>query len=79
MARTRIGGDRLTITLGPGQREQLEAIAERHGAGLAYIIRQALDGFIEDARSGQQQLPFTRKQPQYSTASETNQSEAGIQ
>lgn len=38
---------RLTITLGQGQREALQDIAGRNRAKLAFIVRYALDRFIE--------------------------------
>jgi len=47
---------RLTITLGQGQREALEAIAERNHTTLAFIVRYALDGFIEEHRQKQLRL-----------------------
>lgn len=47
---------RLTITLGPGQREALEEIASRNDATLAFVVRYALRRFIEE--SGQGRLPL---------------------
>ena len=47
---------RLTITLGPRQREALEEIAIRNNATLAFVVRYALRRFIED--SGQGRLPL---------------------
>lgn len=41
---------RLTITLGQGQREVLQAIAARNHTTLAFLIRYALDRFIEEHR-----------------------------
>jgi len=41
---------RLTITLGQGQREALQAIADRNHTKLAFIVRYALDRFIEEQR-----------------------------
>jgi len=38
---------RLTVTLAPGQRKVLEAIAARNHAALAYVVRYALTEFIE--------------------------------
>jgi hypothetical protein len=48
--------DRLTITLGPGQREMLEAIAQRNRTTLAFVVRYALDRFVETSESGQLRL-----------------------
>ena len=47
---------RLTITLGQGQREALQAIADRNHAKLAFIVRYALDRFIEEHRQKQLRL-----------------------
>jgi len=47
---------RLTITLGQGQREALQAIAERNHTTLAFIVRHALDKFIEEHREKQMRL-----------------------
>ena len=41
---------RLTITLGQGQREALQAIADRNHTNLAFLVRYALDRFIEEHR-----------------------------
>ena len=47
---------RLTITLGQGQREVLQAIASRNHTTLAFLIRYALDRFIEEHRQKQFRL-----------------------
>ena len=47
---------RLTITLGQGQREALEAIADRNHTTLAFVIRYALGRFIEDHSQKQNRL-----------------------
>ena len=47
---------RLTITLGQGQREALIAIADRNHTTLAFIVRYALDRFIEEHRQKQLRL-----------------------
>jgi len=39
---------RLTITLREGQREALESIADRNHTTLAFVVRYALDRFIEE-------------------------------
>ncbi len=39
--------DRLTITLGAGQRERIESIASERRTSAATIIRWALDEYIE--------------------------------
>ena len=47
---------RLTITLGQGQREALQAIADRNHTNLAFLVRHALDRFIEEYRQKQLRL-----------------------
>jgi len=47
---------RLTITLGEGQREALMAIADRNHTTLAFIVRYALERFIEEQRQKQLRL-----------------------
>lgn len=47
---------RLTITLGRGQREALQAIADRNNTKLAFIVRYALDRLIEEQRQKQLRL-----------------------
>lgn len=47
---------RLTITLGQGQREFLETIAERNYTTLAFIVRYALERFIEEQRQKEMRL-----------------------
>ena len=47
---------RLTITLGQGQREALQAIADRNHTKLAFIVRYALDRFIDEQRQKQLRL-----------------------
>jgi len=49
---------RLTVTLAPGQREALEAIAKRNHATLAFVVRYALTQFIESHRDSQLPLAF---------------------
>jgi len=49
---------RLTITLGPGQREALEAIAARNHATLAFVVRYALTEFIESHECSRLPLLF---------------------
>lgn len=48
--------DRLTVTLGNGQRRALEIIAERNHTKLAFIVRYALDHIIKE--HGHMQLPL---------------------
>jgi hypothetical protein len=40
--------DRLTITLSAGQREALQIIADRNRVSLAFVVRRALEHFIEE-------------------------------
>lgn len=37
---------RTTISLPPEQLEQLQALADRHGLSLAWVIRQAIGEFL---------------------------------
>ena len=50
--------DRLTITLGPGQREALERLAQANGTTLAYVVRYALREFVEQHQEPQLELKF---------------------
>lgn len=52
------GSDRLTVSLGPGQRKMLENIAELNGVKLAYVVRYALSHFIDEKRDKQISLRF---------------------
>lgn len=47
---------RITITLGEGQREALQAIADRNHTTLSFVVRHALDRFIEEHRHKQLRL-----------------------
>ena len=47
---------RLTVTLGKGQREALQAIADRNNTKLAFLVRYALGRFIEEYREKQFRL-----------------------
>jgi hypothetical protein len=47
---------RLTITLGKGQREALMVLATHNHTTLAFIVRYALDRFIEEHRQKQLHL-----------------------
>jgi len=50
--------DRLTVSLAKGQRQSLEAIADRNAATLAFVVRCALTQFIDLHRDRQLQLQF---------------------
>jgi hypothetical protein len=50
--------DRLTVSLGPGQRKVLENIADLNGVKLAYVVRYALTYFINENREKQFTLRF---------------------
>lgn len=53
--------ERLTITLGTGQRSALEAIASENNTTLAFVIRYALRRFIEDHGQSQLTLEFPKE------------------
>lgn len=55
-SRAKRRGDRLTITLAPGQRELLVDIARRNNATLGFVVRYALAQFARDHRAGQLRL-----------------------
>lgn len=42
--------DRITITLGKGQRELLQTIADRNHATQAFVVRYALDRLKEETQ-----------------------------
>jgi hypothetical protein len=50
--------NRLTISLGRGQRKLLEEIAEKNHASLAYILRYALERFAVENKDRQLPLEF---------------------
>jgi hypothetical protein len=54
--------DRLTISLGPGQREALQAIAETNRTSLAFVLRYALERFIAENQDKQLPLAFPNNQ-----------------
>ncbi len=47
---------RLTISLGSGQREALQAIAERNHTTLAFLIRYSINRFIAESKQKQLML-----------------------
>jgi len=55
---TRTSPDRVTVTLGEGQRQALQAIANKNGAPLAFVVRYALMEFIREHTDGQLRLRF---------------------
>ncbi|MEI9978399.1 MAG: hypothetical protein WDN23_05260 [Edaphobacter sp.] len=50
--------NRLTVSLGPGQRKVLENIADLNGVKLAFVVRYALTHFINENRDKQFTLRF---------------------
>ena len=50
--------NRLTITLGPGQRRELEAIAHANNTTLAFVVRYALAEFVDQHKNMQLELKF---------------------
>ncbi len=53
-----VGKARLTVTLAPGQRSALEAIAEHNETTLAFVVRYALRRFIDEHGQGRLPLEF---------------------
>ena len=56
----KIQTDRITVSLGPGQREALETMAEQNGATLSYVVRYAISEFLEKQKDKQIPLTFRR-------------------
>jgi hypothetical protein len=54
------GSDRLTVSLGPGQRKILEDIAKLNDTTLAHVVRYALSHFIKENRDKQIPLRFPK-------------------
>ena len=54
-----VAGDRLTVTLAPGQREFLEALARRNNIPLALAVRYVITKFIEEHKDPQLRLDFS--------------------
>jgi len=50
--------DRLTISLAPGQRDDLERIADRNHTSLAFVVRYALTHLIRQYSERQLPLDF---------------------
>lgn len=53
--------DRLTVPLAEGQRDGLSRIAERNNASLAFVVRYALDEFLQRHKDGQLTLNFPQQ------------------
>jgi len=49
--------DRITISLAPGQRDALETMAEQNCATLSYVVRYAINEFLDKQKD--KQLPLT--------------------
>ena len=54
--RKKMNGERLTISLGAGQRKELETIAQTNHASLAFVIRHALNHFVVEHKDKQLRL-----------------------
>lgn len=52
--------DRITISLGPGQRKSLEEIAQSNNAPISFIVRYALNEFLNKYKGKQLPLFTTR-------------------
>jgi hypothetical protein len=53
---TKTSAERLTISLGAGQRSELETIAKANHTSLAFVIRHALNYFVARHRDKQLRL-----------------------
>ena len=53
--------DRLTISLAPGQRDNLERIADRNHTSLAFVVRYALTQLTR--QYSERQLPLDYPEP----------------
>lgn len=45
--------DRITISLAPGQKETLEELAKNNGATISFVVRYALNEFLEKHKDKQ--------------------------
>lgn len=52
--------ERVTTTLSRAQKLQLDLIAEREGVKVAWLVRRAVERFLDEANGGPQ-LPFELK------------------
>jgi predicted transcriptional regulator len=52
--------DRITISLASGQRKILEKIAKKNNATISFVVRYALNEFLEKHEGKQLPLSFTR-------------------
>jgi hypothetical protein len=52
--------ERVTTTLSRSQKLQLERLAEREGVKVAWLVRRAVERFLDEANGGPQ-LPFEFK------------------
>lgn len=50
--------DRITVTLGKNQREQLQRLAERNNTTLAFVLRYIVKEFLERMSDPQLQFDF---------------------
>jgi len=56
--RRRKSSNRVTVTLAKGQRQALEAIADRNQVPLAFVVRYALTELVRDGADRQLHLRF---------------------
>jgi predicted transcriptional regulator len=50
--------DRLTISLGKGQKAALQAVAEANHTSLSFVLRHALEKFINENKNRQLPIVF---------------------
>jgi hypothetical protein len=58
--KSKLGVDRITVTLAKGQCDVLERIAKRNGTTLAFVVRYAVKQLVQSSDSGQLKLEFPR-------------------
>lgn len=56
-------GHRVTVTLAPGQRSELEELADRNDTTLAFMVRYALRVFLDQVRDRQISFDFHLSPP----------------
>lgn len=61
MGRDGKGAKRITTTLSESQFDEVNRIADANGVKAAFVVRRAIDQFLESEKAGQPVLPFQSK------------------